>query len=199
MSTLALKLKSSLSPSMRELLSFLGLGALFYALYHFGYEVYLQRTNDFDFAFDDIIAAQAAYVFRLFGHPSVVLDYPPYRTLLLLDTHPAVGVAPSCNGLPMLYLFAAFIFAHPGPIMRKLWFVPLGLVIIHASNVLRIMALAVVSVYHREYFEVNHKYVYAIVVYSLIFGLFALWHFYLSDPSKPVFFKQRTSNNKAQA
>ena len=83
----------------------------------------------------------------------------------------------------MLYLFLAFIVAHPGPLKSKLWFAPLGLLLIHGVNILRIMALGLIAVYYRQFFDINHKYVYTIIIYSLIISLFAWWHLKLANPA----------------
>jgi exosortase/archaeosortase family protein len=90
----------------------------------------------------------------------------------------------------MMYMFLGFVVAHAGPWRRKLWFIPVGLLLIHGSNILRIMALAEAVLYHPEIYEFNHKYAYTIVVYSLIIGLFALWHLRLSNPARSVWPKR---------
>lgn len=162
----------------REALVFLGLAAFFYGFWALVYEPYLSWTVDPWFA--HVVAEQAAWCIRLLGHAAQVEIIAPYPELIVINGLPGVNVGTPCNGLAMLYLFFAFIVAHPGPLKAKAWFIPLGLLLIHASNLVRVMALGFCALYYREFFEVNHKYVYAGIVYSLVIGLFLIWHLRLA-------------------
>jgi exosortase family protein XrtF len=176
------KLKAS--PALREALVFIGLSALFYLVWQIGYELILYPDHRFDLWVNRQVAKQAVAIFQLLGRDCKVVPYGMYKNLIVLDTHAGANVDTPCNGVPMLYMFVAFIVAHPGPLKSKAWFIPFGLAVIHALNLVRIMALAVIAVYYREYFYINHKYVYTILVYSLIISLFAWWHLRLANPAK---------------
>lgn len=185
-SSLLPRLRQPTSPAQREAFVFLGLAGLLYALYYFGYERYLAPDMRLDNWMNHFVAEQAAAIIRALGYSSTVIVYPPYPELVIIDTHMAVNIGTGCNGLPMLYLFAAFVIAHPGPLKRKAWFLPLGILIIHGLNMVRVVALGFIAVYYRQWFYINHKYLYVIAVYSLIVALFAWWHFRLADPAKPA-------------
>jgi exosortase family protein XrtF len=92
-----------------------------------------------------------------------------------IDGSHGVWVGDSCNGLTLFALFAGFVFAFPGPVIKKLWFIPAGLVAIHLLNVLRVTALALIQYYAPQYLEFNHTYTFTIIVYGFVFALWYLW------------------------
>jgi exosortase/archaeosortase family protein len=72
-------------------------------------------------------------------------------------------------------LFAGFVLAFPGPVRRKLWFIPLGIAAIYLLNIIRIGVLALNHLYYHESVEFNHHYTFSFVVYACIFLLWMLW------------------------
>lgn len=65
----------------------------------------------------------------------------------------------------------------PGPWKHKLWFIPLGLIIIHLVNVFRISGLAYYLKYTppQEYWEFSHDYIYRPFFYVVMFALWIWW------------------------
>lgn len=68
----------------------------------------------------------------------------------------------SCNGVPLFALFSGFIIAYPGQWLRKLWFIPLGVMIIHFLNILRIAALVLIQGYAPDSLDFNHTYTFTL-------------------------------------
>ena len=171
----------------KELLVFAAISAGLYALWRFGYENYLASQTFFDYYLNNSVAKQAAALIGVFRHQTAVVSYPPYQHLIVVDALASVSVATACNGLPMLYLFAAFILAYPGPWRRKVWFIPAGLLAIHVLNLLRIAGLShLVNTGHRWAYELNHKYLFQIIVYGAIGLFWVLWISYLGQATVPV-------------
>jgi exosortase family protein XrtF len=110
------------------------------------------------------------------------------RTLGIDGTH-GLWIGDPCNGITLFALFTGFVIAYPGPVKRKIWFIPLGLFAIHIVNILRIVALAFITLYAPSYLEFNHTYTFTIIVYSFVFFLWMLWANKFSKPEEP------TSNN----
>jgi len=176
------KLKTS--PAAREAFVFFGIAGLFGLVWQIGYEMYLHPRHHFDLLVNRQVALQTVSLLKLIGFDATVVPWQMYPNLIVINTHPAVNVDTPCNGLPMLYVFLAFIVAHHGPLKTKLWFASLGLVLIHMVNILRIMALGFIALYYRDLFEINHKYIYNILIYSIILGLMGWWHFKLAAVQK---------------
>ncbi len=86
-----------------------------------------------------------------------------------------ITIGAPCDGIILWALFTVFIIAFPGPIRHKMWYFPVGIILIHLINVARITALAIIMRYHPEQFQFNHDYTFTIVVYSFVFLLWYLW------------------------
>lgn len=95
--------------------------------------------------------------------------------LIAINGVPRVHIEDGCNGLTLIVLFAGFILAYPGKWQLKLWFIPLGMLLIYGINTVRMVALALNHYHNQSSFEFNHKYTFLIIVYAFIFGLWMLW------------------------
>lgn len=91
------------------------------------------------------------------------------------NTKCLVGVGRGCNALELFVLFAGFIIAFPGSLKHKLWFIPLGVVLIHFLNVVRVAALAMIQFKAPQYLDFNHRYTFTFIVYGVIFLLWVIW------------------------
>jgi exosortase/archaeosortase family protein len=60
-------------------------------------------------------------------------------------------------------------------VQAKLWFIPLGLMLIFMINVFRLLALILIQAHYNSYFDFAHDYLYVVVTYSLIFVLVMWW------------------------
>ncbi len=81
----------------------------------------------------------------------------------------------SCAGDKQILQFMLLLLIYPGPWRRKLWYIPLGMVIIHFTNVLRIVLLSLVSVYRPEWWHTAHDTVLRAMFYVVILGLWVVW------------------------
>lgn len=97
-----------------------------------------------------------------------------------------VLIAPECASLKqwMHWIFLMVLF--PGPWKHKLWYIPLGLVIIEWTNVVRICGILIMQItwpdIHIHFFgqEINtfhlaHDYVFKLFFYLVIFLLWMIW------------------------
>jgi exosortase/archaeosortase family protein len=86
-----------------------------------------------------------------------------------------IAINHGCSGLkPMLqYLLLMLIF--PGPWKHKAWFIPMGLVIVHLTNLFRISGLAVVTITIPAYWDFAHDYFFRPFFYVIIFLLWVWW------------------------
>ena len=150
--------------------------------YYYGYEQYLSTQTFFNHYANRYLAQLVAWLISLFGYDTSVVFWQLHPNLIVVDGTPTVSVGTPCNGISLMYLFAAFVIAYPGPWLRKAWFIPLGLLFIQALNISRIMALAFVFIFYRSTFDFNHKYAFLIAVYALMGSLWLWWAFYLSNP-----------------
>lgn len=81
-----------------------------------------------------------------------------------------VTVGEPCIGFDIMALFVGLIVAATMKIKRKFLFIGLALLIINTLNVLRISALAILVQFDPYLWELNHKFIFTIVVYLVMFS-----------------------------
>lgn len=94
----------------------------------------------------------------------------------LQSCHAFVRVAPECTTLKQWLHWIIIMAFFPGPAKHKLWFIPAGLAIIHATNLLRITGLLVLQFPFPGMFDFFHDYVFKPLFYAVIFGMWVLWN-----------------------
>lgn len=99
--------------------------------------------------------------------PTVFLRDETGRTVL--------NVFEGCNGLNVMVVFIAFVLAFGGTAKKMLWFIPAGLVIIHLSNLVRLLFLYYLADTKSHYFYYFHKYFFTGAIYLIVFILWWVW------------------------
>jgi len=103
---------------------------------------------------------------QILGHPAIAVDY---------NGSSAVSLFEGCNGLSVMILFFAFVFAFKGNWKDLLWFVPIGLMIIHLFNLGRLSLLIYLAHGNSPLFHFMHKYLFTLIIYAVVFGLWVVW------------------------
>jgi exosortase family protein XrtF len=88
--------------------------------------------------------------------------------------HP-IWIGGPCDGVAIMAIFLIFVSAFPGNQIHKLWYIPLGILLIHFINVLRVAGLTLINFYAPEYLDFNHNYTFTFLVYGFIFILWITW------------------------
>jgi len=152
------------------------------------YPVHEQVLQLFDWS-SQIVFNQSAWVLE---HILQIEITTSGQTIWLQDAnnnHVYVGVDPGCTTLKqwMHWLFLMILF--PGPWKHKLWYIPLGLVVIHFINDFRIIGLALTLIPYPEHFHFFHSYIFKTFFYFMIFLMWLIWveFFYIAwrDKAKP--------------
>ena len=175
---------AALPTGNRILFRFIAVAAVIYLAWFFGYEQWLAHDGRLDNVLCEHIAAASVLMLRLVGFTASIS--PDSSHLVLMNTVPSVIVGPPCNGLVLYALFGGFVVAYPGPWQRKLWYIPVGVLLIWLLNVLRVAALAVNHYYAHSSVDFNHHYTFTFVVYAFIFGLWMLWARRLAPLAEPA-------------
>jgi len=111
---------------------------------------------------------------QLLGYETFNDNNPTMRTVGIDGTH-GLWIGDPCNGLTLFALFTAFLVTFPGPWRHKAWFIPAGIAIIHAANILRIASLCIIVKNAPEWLDFNHTYTFQILMYVVIFLLWMWW------------------------
>lgn len=81
----------------------------------------------------------------------------------------------SCSGLKQILQFVILFLVFPGPRIRKLWFIPMGIVVVHLTNIFRIVGLSVITVEAPQHWHFSHDYIFRPIFYLVIFLLWVWW------------------------
>ncbi|MGI4741831.1 MAG: exosortase X [Janthinobacterium lividum] len=166
-------LSPAATPAGRQFWRFGLLSVALMLLWAIGSAYGLGSASPLDEVLCQQLAASSAWGLRALGWLASVAPYN--LSLLLLNGQPTVIVGPACDGLVLYMLLAGFVIAYPGPAMRRLWFIPLGIIGLWLLNILRIMALALNHRYSPNTFDFDHHYAFSAVAYAALGGLWLLW------------------------
>ena len=92
----------------------------------------------------------------------------------------------SCSGLKQFYQWFFLMLLYPGPWKHKLWFIPMGLLIIHIVNIFRIVSMTFVTMTIPQHWDFMHDYVLRPFFYVVMFFLWVWWNekYYLKSKLK---------------
>lgn len=167
--------------------SFLFLGK-FLAVYFCGNLLYGLYIDSFKNAPDPItylVTQQTSQVQNRLGMPSSIEVNDGKKSISMRqDGDGVINVFEGCNGVNVMIVFVAFMVAFGGSVKQMIWFVPLGLVIIHLFNLLRIILLYVAAQQNSQYFYYIHKYFFTAALYLVVIALWIIWVTKLNNQTK---------------
>lgn len=132
----------------------------------------LQAYNEMSLVVIDYILMFCGALMDFVGY-AIEIDSP--NRILKLQGTVGVTVGEPCIGYEITALYIALIVATAGSLKHKLWYIPMGVAIIFMLNVIRICALALLVRIDPRIWELNHKLIFTVVVYSCTFLLWRLW------------------------
>ena len=86
-----------------------------------------------------------------------------------------IAINHGCSGLKPILQFVLLMLIFPGPWKHKAWFIPMGIVMLHFTNLFRITGLSVVTVTIPEYWDFAHDNLFRPFFYVVIFFLWVWW------------------------
>ena len=95
-----------------------------------------------------------------------------------------IQVNESCSGLKQFYQVLVLFVLFPGPWKHKLWFIPLGMIIMFLTNIFRIVALSVVILWKPEYWDFSHDWIVRPFFYVVLFLFWVWWVERFRNPQK---------------
>lgn len=155
------------NPTIRFLLTILGLYLLWYILY----KTVIQPLNHVDMFVINITISMSKWILELFNYNV----FTGTERVIGVDGTGGLWIGDNCNGITLFALFSWFIVAYKGKIKYKIPYILLGIVSIELLNVIRIVGLAILDTVSREWTEFNHTYTFTILIYGFIFLLWMIW------------------------
>ena len=159
-------------PTIFFLLKFIG----FYLATNFLYGLYVESYAPQADPVTHWVTDQTSACLNVIGqHTTIQPENGGQNVLLMEGMREVLAVFEGCNGINVFIVFAAFVVSFGRPGRKALWFVPVGIVIIHFSNIGRIGLLYFVTEHMPGFMYFAHKYLFTAVIYLVVFILWYLW------------------------
>ncbi|NQY11186.1 MAG: archaeosortase/exosortase family protein [Flavobacteriales bacterium] len=151
-----------------------GLVLLWKIVFHviWRFQILLDLYNEISLQIINFILKNCALLLRGFRY-SVEIDGPE-RILRISETI-GVTVGEPCIGYEVTGVFMALIISYQAPLLKKLWFIPVGASLIYILNLIRISTLAILVKYNALIWDVNHKLIFTLIIYGFIFFMWKIW------------------------
>jgi len=166
----------SLLKEFRPALMFLG---KFLALYFAGnilYGVFIESYGDKPDPITRAVTQQTSVLLHSAGYEPGFEDDPDQPNIILKNEGQSVlSVFEGCNGINVIIVFIAFLFAFGGPPRSLSFFLPTGVLIIHIFNLMRLMLLFYLALNNSRQFYYYHKYFFTATLYGVVFALWVIW------------------------
>lgn len=94
---------------------------------------------------------------------------------VLSSPRAALEIVRGCDGIGVALLLAAAVLAYPATLKRKLLGLALGLGLVWAVNLARVVALYFVVAYRTDWFTLLHAYLIPVAFIALVAAYFAWW------------------------
>lgn len=94
---------------------------------------------------------------------------------ILIEGSRGMAIIYGCLAMSHFALFTGLIMAYKGKWIDKLWYIPLGIIILHVVNALRLVFIGIVLKYAPTYDELSHYYFTRIFLYTSILLLWIFW------------------------
>ncbi|MCL1933792.1 MAG: exosortase/archaeosortase family protein [Candidatus Azobacteroides sp.] len=117
----------------------------------------------------------AAWFIHLFPNTQ---DLLVEATRLKFDTKDNIwiGIIWGCLGFKQMSIYAGIILFYWGPLLKKLWYIPLGCFILTGYNVIRIATIVWLTNGHPQRFESLHDGILRYIYYTIVFILWVVWN-----------------------
>ncbi len=150
---------------------------LFFILYFFLLIIYnfilSAHTPDF---FTVLTSKQVTFLYNLTGFNAhyEILSNP--AEIGIFSGHDwLVKIIEGCNGISVIIVFLAFIWAFPAELSRKIWYSIIGMILIWGINLLRIYVLGLIYRFYPQWFDVSHRVFFPASIYGIVILLWILW------------------------
>ncbi len=159
-------------PAIRFLTVFLAT----YFVLNLIYGIWIESLGNKPDAVTRWTSAQSAALAQLFGYDASVLPNETEPKIGILNSERIViNVFEGCNGLNVMIVFVAFIVAFGGAPKKMGWFIPMGFMVVHITNLVRILLLYFLADQGSSFFYYFHKYFFTAAIYVAVFVLWWIW------------------------
>lgn len=123
-----------------------------------------------DFLAKAVFDQSSWFIQNVLGMEITIVDHTMYWA-----NHGFIAINHGCSGLKQILQISLLLLLFPGPWKHKIWFIPAGMILIHLTNLFRIIGLAEVLVHFPDYWQFSHDNLFRPFFYVVIFGLWVIW------------------------
>jgi exosortase family protein XrtF len=166
-------------PEVKFLITFIPLITLWFFFYHYLYKIdnILNINYSLLTYFSEILSYQSNSILSIFNLNTSIEIHEDMVVAKILDypySH-GVWIGEPCNGVKIFGLFTIFILSFQGEIKNKLFFIIIGLTLLHILNVLRIAVLTYISAVNPLILDFNHNITFQLIIYGAMLSLWYIW------------------------
>lgn len=133
---------------------------------------WLQAYNEFALLIISYVLEGTGFLLELIGY-EVFINHA--ERLVGIAGTTGIEVGEPCIGINTIAFFCALILSDKGRIRVKLWFIPLGALIICLLNLIRISVLAMIIQINPVIWELNHKFVFSLFIFGMLLFFWMIW------------------------
>jgi exosortase/archaeosortase family protein len=86
-----------------------------------------------------------------------------------------INIIWGCTGIKQMFIYTGVMLFYCGPFRKKLWYIPMGWIILTIYNVMRVALTIMLTNGHPEKFEILHDGILRYIYYGLVFLLWVIW------------------------
>jgi len=102
-------------------------------------------------------------------------DVMQRNNILIFENRNAVRIIWGCTAIKQAYIFFCIIAFTRGSWKNKLWYIPLGLLVVHLFNLFRMTIIVAMTKNYPEWFHFLHDFLFKYTFYGVIFLMWLLW------------------------
>ena len=118
------------------------------------------------------IASVSVSILNFIGFDTVL---EPNNVILHTSVKKGVRIVWGCTGIKQAYIFFCIILFYRGPWLKKLWYIPLGLLVVYLFNIFRIAFITGFIRYNSSAFDFLHEHLFKYLFYGIIFLMWVFW------------------------
>jgi exosortase family protein XrtF len=162
-------------PIFISLIRFFCVYLVLIGVYYLYLNYYQNRLHTCD-PYTETVARQSSSLLNLLGFSSEIYHYDQESFIRLFISKKLVSIInEGCNSLSVMILYVSFIAAFASTWKKTTLFLFFTLLLIHFSNIIRIVFINYVFYRYPEYGKDFHDYIFPAIIYGLIIVLWIAW------------------------
>ena len=153
-------------------------------IYLFGKDI----TPDWFFTACCWLTSAAAWLVQLFPNTDNFVNGGDY--LYFPDTIGYISIIWGCTGIKQMFIFSGIMACYFGPWKKKLWYIPMGCIVLTIYNIIRIATISLLTrgIQERDVFVAEfdflHDGILRYIYYGIIFVLWVCWEEFIAKKAE---------------